>query len=45
MAEEEKRTNVHDDLDDLLAEVADAHLPGYQGSNIKPRKNEDSGIQ
>ena len=29
MAEEEKRTNVMDDLDDLLAEVADAHLPGY----------------
>ena len=45
MAEEEKTTNVLDDLDDLLAEVADAHLPGYQGSNIKPRKNEDSGIQ
>lgn len=31
MAEEMKTSNVHDDLDDLLAEVADAHLPGYTG--------------
>ena len=31
MAEEMKTSNVHDDLDDLLAEVADAHLPGYSG--------------
>ena len=34
MAEEVKKsTNVHDDLDDLLKEVADAHLPGYVGEN------------
>ena len=26
-----KTSNVHDDLEDLLAEVADAHLPGYTG--------------
>ena len=32
MAEEYQRSNnVFDDLDDLLNEVADAHLPGYQG--------------
>lgn len=23
---------MHDDLEDLLAEVADAHLPGYKGA-------------
>ena len=32
MAEESKTTNVHDDLEDLLREVADAHLPGYSGA-------------
>ena len=29
MAEEQFQSNIHDDLDDLLKEVADAHLPGY----------------
>lgn len=29
MVEYQAPSNVHDDLDDLLAEVADAHLPGY----------------
>ena len=24
---------MHEDLDDLLAEVADAHLPGYSGAS------------
>ena len=36
MAEEARETrNVHDDLDDLLAEVADAHLPGYSGASAR----------
>ena len=30
MAEEQRQTNVHDDLDDLFKEVAGADLPGYQ---------------
>lgn len=28
---EERHTNVHEDLEDLLAEVAGADLPGYKG--------------
>ena len=32
MVEDQRPTNVHDDLEDLLKEVAGADLPGYQGA-------------
>ena len=31
--EDQRQTNVHDDLDDLLKEVAGADLPGYKGTD------------
>ena len=41
MVEDPKQTNVHEDLEDLLAEVADAHLPGYSGSTAQPGAQND----
>ena len=32
MVEHQRQTNVHDDLEDLLKEVAGADLPGYVGA-------------
>ena len=45
MVEYQAPSNVHDDLDDLLAEVADAHLPGYQeASGTQPANDEMAGM-
>ena len=45
MTEESKtQTNVHDDLDDLLEEVAGAHLPGYTGAAAEDEKDGDDDM-
>ncbi len=45
MTEESKTTNVHDDLDDLLETVANAHLPGYKGDTpAQTEEDEMAGL-
>ena len=39
--ESKKHTNVHEDLEDLLEEVAGAHLPGYTGAPTDDKDREE----